>query len=287
MSARPITTSAVSLRTLGFLVVLVLAFAFTHGGVAMAHTGQGHAVPSNGGAEPKNTHPWPTNYCTLSLDGVPGVWDFRHACTHHDGCYAGFPRNGKAVYWASKDQCDRWLFEDAQASCVDRHPQRSGYLYARCLRAASDYYLMVSTVGFGYKKPPDAPLGVVPPPPLPPPPPPPRPPPPVQTPPPTPLLPPPPPPPPAFFTHHVTGTCRDGACGLRVRTGPGYSNYSYTHVIYDGDRVDVVCQAVGETVSNGNASSAIWDRQTDGTWVTDFYIDTANIGTWSPPIPRC
>jgi hypothetical protein len=97
----------------------------------------------------------------------------------------------------------------------------------------------------------------------------------------------PPPPPPAFFTHHVYGTCRDGACGLRVRTGPGYSGYPFTHVIYDGDQVDIVCQAVGEAVSNGHATSAIWDRQTDGTWVTDFYVDTDNIGTWSPPIPQC
>lgn len=254
---------------------LLLALAFAYAGTAWGH-GQGHAVPSNGGEDPKATHPdWSTDYCTLSWNGIPGVWDFRHACVHHDGCYAGFPKNGRPVYWASKHQCDRWLFEDAQASCIDQHPSRKGYFYLRCWRAASDYYFAVQhNFNLGYKRPGDAPLGATP---LPPPPP--------QSPPP-PVAPPPPPPPP-FFTHHVYGTCRDGACGLRVRTGPGYSNYSYTHIIYDGDRVDVVCQALGETVSNGRASSAIWDRQTDGTWVSDFYIDTANIGTWSPPIPRC
>jgi hypothetical protein len=95
------------------------------------------------------------------------------------------------------------------------------------------------------------------------------------------------PPPPAFYTFHVTGTCRDGACGLRVRTGPGYSSYPYTRVVYDGNAVDIVCQTLGETVSNGYASSAVWDRLTDGGYVSDFYIDTPNIGTWSPPIPRC
>jgi hypothetical protein len=95
-----------------------------------------------------------------------------------------------------------------------------------------------------------------------------------------------PPPPPTYYVHHVYGTCRDGACGLKVRTTPSLSA-SVTHVILDGTEVDVVCQATGDLVSNGSASSNIWDRQTDGSWVSDFYIDTPNIGTWSPPIPRC
>jgi hypothetical protein len=98
--------------------------------------------------------------------------------------------------------------------------------------------------------------------------------------------PPPPPPPPAFYVHHVYGTCRDGACGLKVRTAPSLSA-PITHVIGDGTEVDVVCQATGDLVSNGHASSSVWDRQTDGSWVSDFYIDTPNIGTFSPPIPHC
>jgi hypothetical protein len=93
-------------------------------------------------------------------------------------------------------------------------------------------------------------------------------------------------PPPTYYVHHVYGTCRDGACGLEVRTAPNLSA-SVTHVILDGTEVDIVCQATGDLVSNGSASSNIWDRQTDGSWVSDFYIDTPNIGTWSPPIPRC
>ena len=91
---------------------------------------------------------------------------------------------------------------------------------------------------------------------------------------------------PTFYEHHVYGTCRDGACGLRVRTAPSLSA-SVTHVILDGTPVDVVCQATGDLVSNGHASSNISDKQTDGTWVSDFYIDTPNVGMWSPPIPRC
>lgn len=101
--------------------------------------------------------------------------------------------------------------------------------------------------------------------------------------------PPPPPPslPPTFYVHHVTGTCRDGSCGLRERSGSGYSSYAEMGVLGEGAEVDVVCQALGEMVSNGYASSAIWDKLTNGYWVTDFYVDTPNVGTWSLPIPQC
>jgi hypothetical protein len=44
---------------------------------------------------------------------------------------------------------------------------------------------------------------------------------------------------------------------------------------------------MGETVSNGYAASAVWDKLTNGAWASDFYLDTPNIGTWSPPIPQC
>jgi surface antigen len=92
---------------------------------------------------------------------------------------------------------------------------------------------------------------------------------------------------PAYYVHHVTGTCRDGACGLTVRSGPGYAGYPALGVLAEGAEADVVCQALGQTVSNGYAASNIWDRLTDGRWVSDFYLDTPSIGTWSPPIPQC
>jgi hypothetical protein len=92
---------------------------------------------------------------------------------------------------------------------------------------------------------------------------------------------------PAYYVHHVTGTCRDGACGLTVRSGPGYSGYAALGTLAEGAEADVMCQAAGQTVSNGYAASSIWDRLTDGRWVSDFYLDTPSIGTWSPPIPQC
>lgn len=99
--------------------------------------------------------------------------------------------------------------------------------------------------------------------------------------------PPQPPAAPLYYVHHVTGTCRDGACGVKLRTGPGYSGYPAVGSLPEGGEADVLCQAMGETISNGYAASAVWDKLTNGDWVSDFYLNTPNIGNWSPPIPQC
>ncbi len=110
------------------------------------------------------------------------------------------------------------------------------------------------------------------------------------TPPMTPQQPPPPPVVPAYYVYRVYGTCADGACGLYIRSGPGYSNYASIGSLREGDELDIVCQAIGEAVGpspkTGNTSS-IWDQLTDGGWVSDLYATTPNVGTWSPPIPEC
>jgi hypothetical protein len=98
------------------------------------------------------------------------------------------------------------------------------------------------------------------------------------------------PPPPTYFVYHVENTCLDGACGLHVRAGPGYSSYASLGVLSDGTDVQIVCQAEGETVGpspSSGVSSSIWDKLTSGGWVSDLYIDTPGFGTWTPSIPRC
>jgi hypothetical protein len=97
-------------------------------------------------------------------------------------------------------------------------------------------------------------------------------------------------PPPTYFVYHVENTCLDGACGLHVREGPGYSAYASLGVLSDGTDVQIVCQAEGETVGpspSSGVSSSIWDNLTSGGWVSDLYIDTPGFGTWTPSIPRC
>ena len=111
-----------------------------------------------------------------------------------------------------------------------------------------------------------------------------------------PLLPPPPAPtgpssgpPPVTYRHHVYHTCANGHCGLNIRTGPGYTHYSVTRVLSDGDAVDIVCQTRGESVSGIDGSSSnVWDRLAQGDYAADFYIDTPGMtGSFSPPIPQC
>jgi hypothetical protein len=103
-----------------------------------------------------------------------------------------------------------------------------------------------------------------------------------------PVAPPPPPPPPAYYVHHIYNTCADGQCGLNKRAGPGYSNYAKVGGLYDGNEADVACQTTGETVSSSKfGSTTIWDKLTDGSYVTDLYVDTPGAGAFSPPIPHC
>jgi surface antigen len=97
------------------------------------------------------------------------------------------------------------------------------------------------------------------------------------------------PPPPTFYVHHVYGTCADGACGVNERSGPGYSSYAIVGNIGEGGEVDIVCQTSGQLVTpNHGTASTVWDKLTNGAYVTDVYIDTSGVGgNFSPPIPHC
>ena len=90
-----------------------------------------------------------------------------------------------------------------------------------------------------------------------------------------------------YFPYYVTGTCGEGECGLKEYSGPG-QGYALRGEKSDGDEVDLVCQAAGETfVSPFGGTSNVWDRLTDAGWVSDYYVDTPEAGGFSPPIPHC
>lgn len=92
-----------------------------------------------------------------------------------------------------------------------------------------------------------------------------------------------------FYPYYVVNTCFEGQCGLHERTGPGYTEYPEAGTKQDGEEIDVVCQAYGEKVTSPTTgdSTRIWDKLTDGNWVTDYYVDTPNRGIPSPPLPPC
>jgi hypothetical protein len=86
----------------------------------------------------------------------------------------------------------------------------------------------------------------------------------------------------------VTGTCSVGSCALAEWSGPGIAGSEAVGAAYEGQTVAIVCQVTGQSVSGPNGvTSAIWDRLSNGAFVSDFYINTPRVGAYSPHIPQC
>jgi uncharacterized protein YraI len=89
------------------------------------------------------------------------------------------------------------------------------------------------------------------------------------------------------FPHHVYNTCEIPQCELNRRSGPGFSEYPKVGATREGEEVRVVCQAHGQLVTGSEGASNIWDKFDDGSWGSDYYVDTPRVGEFSPPIPQC
>ena len=70
--------------------------------------------------------------------------------------------------------------------------------------------------------------------------------------------------------------------GLNARTGPSTS-YPVVKGYPRGATVSVLCQTPGAKVG----TSAVWDRLTDGSYVTDLYVSTSSQTGYTSPLPRC
>src|SRR5215469_14099636 len=84
------------------------------------------------------------------------------------------------------------------------------------------------------------------------------------------------PPQPSTYQHHIVNAPE----GLNARKGPGTA-FPVVRLIPNGGAIDITCQVHGEVVNGSN----IWNQLADGSFVTDFYCDTANFNAFSPPIP--
>lgn len=69
---------------------------------------------------------------------------------------------------------------------------------------------------------------------------------------------------------------------LNRRSGPSTA-YSIVGKLDKGSMAWVTCQRAGSKVG----TTSVWDRLTDGTWVTDYYVANASNTTFSSPIRRC
>ncbi|MGO8956288.1 MAG: glycoside hydrolase domain-containing protein [Streptosporangiaceae bacterium] len=70
--------------------------------------------------------------------------------------------------------------------------------------------------------------------------------------------------------------------GLSEHTGPGNS-YAVKGSLATGALAWVTCQRAGSKVG----TTSVWDKLTNGRWVTDYYVSSFNKTGYSRPVPRC
>lgn len=79
--------------------------------------------------------------------------------------------------------------------------------------------------------------------------------------------------------YNVYGT---GGVGLNARSGPG-TGHAVVRKLAEGAAIDISCQTKGENVRG----STIWDKLSDGSYISDFYTTTPMYAAYSPGIPVC
>jgi hypothetical protein len=82
--------------------------------------------------------PVPTDYCTNSPDSVPGLYNFKHPCAHHDACYE--------LHTQSRSGCDSTFRNEMYQACDAKHPWWSP-LRPTCHGIADAYYAAVRLFG--------------------------------------------------------------------------------------------------------------------------------------------
>ncbi len=70
---------------------------------------------------------------------------------------------------------------------------------------------------------------------------------------------------------------------LTRRSGPGTSYSAYPGLLPIGSLAWVTCQRAGSKVG----TTSVWDRLSDGSWVTDYYVATTSKTTYTGPVRRC
>ncbi|HET6987824.1 MAG TPA: glycoside hydrolase domain-containing protein [Kribbella sp.] len=70
---------------------------------------------------------------------------------------------------------------------------------------------------------------------------------------------------------------------LSRRRGPGTSYATYPGLLPIGSLAWITCQSPGTKVG----TTSVWNRLSDGSYVTDYYVATASNTTYTAPIRRC
>jgi LasA protease len=69
----------------------------------------------------------------------------------------------------------------------------------------------------------------------------------------------------------------DGSTTVNKRSGPG-TGYPVAGTIQDGSTVSVACSANGTSHSGRWGATSLWNRLTDGTWISDVFLYTGTAG---------
>jgi uncharacterized protein YraI len=70
---------------------------------------------------------------------------------------------------------------------------------------------------------------------------------------------------------------------LRERSGPG-TRHQTLGILPNGARIMIVCQVRSSSIVRG---TGIWDRLSNGTYVTDYYTTTPAYNQFTAGIPHC
>lgn len=143
---RPMRYHVVILAALAVAAGLLLSWSTPHTAV---RTGDQPATPAN---EAFDSHPWSTTGCFLpgaAIDEVAGLFNFRHACVHHGGCYAGLDRNGDPAV-IDRLRCDQLFRRDLEASCTVVYGTSTDRRAQECETTAESYYAIARSFGAPY-----------------------------------------------------------------------------------------------------------------------------------------
>lgn len=130
------------------LVAVGTILSWSSGPVA-ALTGARPATPADVALD---AHTWGTAGCFLpgaDIDEVPGVFDFRHACIHHGGCYQGLDRDGDPAV-VDRLRCDQLFRTDLHASCTVVHGASTSRRARECTDTAEAYFAIARSFGGTY-----------------------------------------------------------------------------------------------------------------------------------------
>lgn len=134
------------------LVLLVVGCVLSWAAASPAVVARNADQPATPANEALHEHAWGPAGCFLpgaAIDEVPGLFDFRHACTHHGGCYQGLDREGEPAV-IDRLRCDELFRTDLVASCAVVHGSATGWRARECVNTAEAYVAIARGFGAAY-----------------------------------------------------------------------------------------------------------------------------------------